>query len=147
VDDPGVGKVAENELTDRIRSAGLRVTRPRLLVLGLLNDMGGHRSADELLDALDRRGATLPRASVYNVLNDLVRSGVVMLADAGPGRALYEVAAQWHHHFVCRKCGAILDMPCAVGSKPCLDAELEGAQIDEAQVIFRGLCPACYSVN
>lgn len=55
-------------------------------------------------------------------LDDLVATGLVMLADAGPGRALYEVATEWHHHFVCRRCQRVIDVPCEAGSRPCLEA-------------------------
>lgn len=68
-----------------------------------------------------------------------------MMCDAGPGRAYYEAAEHWHHHFVCRVCGEIYDVPCSEGRKPCLESRLPGPGflVDEAQVIFRGLCPAC----
>lgn len=131
----------KRKITERVREAGLRVTRPRLAVLALLFKMGGHRSAEDLIRELRTQGSTLPRASVYNVLNDLARVGMVMQADAGPGRTLYEAATHWHHHFVCRECGHVLDVPCIVGAKPCLEPGLAGLHADEAQVIFRGPCP------
>ncbi len=92
---------------------------------------------------LAARQVRLARASVYNVLDDLIATRLVMLADVGPGRALYEVADEWHHHFVCRRCRSVTDVPCGSGSRPCLEATVPGAEIDEAQVIFRGLCAAC----
>jgi Fur family ferric uptake transcriptional regulator len=92
---------------------------------------------------LAEAGQRLLRGSVYNVLGSLVAAGVVIVADAGPGRSLYEASGTWHHHFVCRACGALMDVPCLAGTKPCLEAALDGALVDEAQVIFRGLCPAC----
>lgn len=61
----------------------------------------------------------------------------------GPGRALYELADHWHHYFVCRRCGAVSDVECAVGDTPCLHAPVPGAVVDEAQVIFRGFCADC----
>jgi Fe2+ or Zn2+ uptake regulation protein len=132
-----------NGLGDRLRAAGLRATAPRLAVLGELLASPGHHAADELADRLTERGVRIARASVYNVLDDLVRCELVMLADAGPGRALYEVAETPHHHFVCRRCGVVEDVPCAVGRRPCLEVDLPGARIDEAQVILRGLCSRC----
>jgi len=119
------------------------VTRPRLLVLEALEGVGGHRSVDELVAALHRRGTPLPRATVYNVVNALVAHGLIMAADTGPGRALFEVGRTWHHHFVCRGCGAIIDVPCVRGEKPCLEPDLPGVEVDEAQVIWRGKCPQC----
>lgn len=87
----------------------------------------------------------MSRTTVYNALDALRGAGLIMAADAGPGPALYEAAEDWHHHFVCRECGAVLDVACVRGKKPCLHAEVSGAVIDEAQVIFRGLCQACAS--
>lgn len=128
---------------ERLHAAGLRATRPRVAVLEALGEDRGHRSAEELLVILAARPVRLARASVYNVLDDLVATGLVMLADAGPGRALYEVANEWHHHFVCRRCQRVIDVPCEAGSRPCLEATVPGAVIDEAQVILRGLCADC----
>ena len=126
-----------------LKSAGLRVTRPRLAVHRALARLGGHRTADEVAEAAVRVGDVLPRTSVYNALESLRRAGVGMQAAAGGGAALYEVATSWHHHFVCRACGEVADVPCAAGTKPCLDPEIAGAKIDEAEVIYRGLCRTC----
>lgn len=128
----------------RLRAVGLRATKPRVLVYERLRDAGGHRSADDVVALLAERGHVLPRASVYNVLADLTAAGLLMCADVGPGRALYEVAERWHHHFVCRVCGTVLDVPCVRGEKPCLDApaSLPG-EVEEAQVLFRGVCNRC----
>lgn len=128
---------------ETLRAAGLRATTPRARVLSLLETLGGHRSVDELADALEQRGEPLPRTTIYNVVSDLSEAGLVMMADAGPGRALYEAGTVWHHHFVCRNCQAVLDVPCEVGEKPCLEASLAGADIEEAQVIYRGVCADC----
>jgi len=131
---------------DRLREAGLRVTRPRILVFEVLREVGGHRSVDDLVDLLGRRGEVIPRMSVYNVVNDLETAGLLIRADVGPGRALYEVSDVWHHHFVCRVCSKVVDVPCVRGEKPCLEPPSPVAgTIDEAQVIFRGICDECSS--
>jgi Fe2+ or Zn2+ uptake regulation protein len=130
-------------LDDWLRQTGLKVTRPRLLVMGLLQELGGHRSIDELIRGLKARGTPLPRASVYNVISMLVNRGLVMLADAGPGPALYEVALNWHHHFVCIDCGTIIDIPCVKGEKPCLLPDWVPGTVEETQIIFRGRCTQC----
>ena len=140
---PAASDVSDAELERVLRDAGLKSTRPRLLVLRYLRESGGHHSADEITDALTALDTSLQRGSVYNVLNKLEQRSLVTLADVGPGRALYESGSAWHHHFVCRQCDAVIDVPCVVGQKPCLDADLRGALLDEAQIIFRGLCPAC----
>lgn len=131
------------DTSQAIRDAGLRATGPRILIYDLLSRAGGHRTADEVAGLVASSGRDLPRASIYNVLDDLSRVDLIMRADRGPGTAIYEVAVTWHHHFVCRECGAVVDVPCVVGSKPCLDADVPGAVIDEAQIIFRGTCASC----
>jgi Fur family ferric uptake transcriptional regulator len=108
-----------------------------------LRERGGHHSADEIQAALDASDEHLLRGSVYHVLSKLVGRGLVMQADVGPGRALYESGLPWHHHFVCRNCEVVLDVDCVRGEKPCIEPALAGAKIDEAQIIFRGLCAAC----
>ena len=134
----------ERPVRDRLRAAGLRATRPRVLIYSLLREIGGHRSVDELLVILDQREHVVSRMSAYNVVADLVRTSLVMCADVGPGRALYEASDTWHHHFVCRTCGCVEDVPCVRGHKPCLQPPPQlGAEIDEAQVIFRGQCVEC----
>lgn len=130
-------------LAGRLREAGLRVTGPRLSVLALLEHREGHHSVDELVARLREEGDPLPRATVYNVVADLAEAGIIMAADAGPGPALYEAGGVWHHHFVCRSCDKVVDVPCQNGDRPCLEAELPGARVEEAQVIFRGRCPSC----
>lgn len=129
---------------ERIRAVGLRATRPRLLAYRLLHEVGGHRSVDELVQLLAERGETLSRMSAYNVVADLTRAGLLMCAEIGPGRALYEACDEWHHHFVCRRCNSVTDVRCAVGGKPCIEPpdDLPGT-IDEAQVTFRGICDDC----
>jgi Fur family ferric uptake transcriptional regulator len=109
--------------------------------------MGGHRTADDVHAHLVRNGIALPRTSVYNSLVTLADLGVVLRADVGPGATVYEVAETWHHHFVCRRCGRVSDVPCLVGAKPCLTPGDDLGQIDEAQVIFRGTCRPCLAEN
>jgi Fe2+ or Zn2+ uptake regulation protein len=127
----------------RLKAAGLRVTRGRLAVIEALERDGGHRTADEIARGLAAAGALMPRASLYHALAALVAGGVVLVADAGPGTTRYEVAQRWHHHLVCRSCGAVVDVPCVRGTRPCLEPDLPGIRVDEAQVIFRGTCATC----
>lgn len=131
------------ELSRRLREHGMRATGPRIEVLAALEDLGGHRSADEVRDRLGGEGRRLPRSSVYNVLSGLADAGLAMAADAGPGPVLYEAGREWHHHFVCRSCHRVFDVECLVGAKPCLTPGTDVGVVDEAQVIFRGVCTAC----
>lgn len=137
------GGRATKDTAERLRVAGLRVTRPRLAVTEALRAMGGHRTADEVRAHLAEHGTPLPRTSVYNALVVLSDLGVVLRADVGPGAAVYEFAETWHHHFVCRRCGHVEDVSCLVGAKPCLTAGEDVGRVEEAQVIFRGTCRRC----
>ncbi|MDA8329661.1 MAG: Fur family transcriptional regulator [Candidatus Dormibacteraeota bacterium] len=134
----------DSSTRDLLRARGLRATAPRLAVYGALQEMGGHPSADEVGAHLHAAGVPLARASIYNSLEALADSGVILRADAGPGAARYEVGPVWHHHFVCRSCKRVIDIDCLVGAKPCLEPESNlDLLVDEAQIIFRGLCPDC----
>jgi Fe2+ or Zn2+ uptake regulation protein len=130
-------------LARRLHEAGLRLTRARSVVYDELASLGGHRGADEVHEALTAGGEHISRTTVYGTLDVLTRLGLVMAADAGPGRALYEAKTEWHHHAVCRVCGAVSDVDCVVGAKPCLEPSGRWGEVDEAQVIFRGVCRAC----
>jgi Fe2+ or Zn2+ uptake regulation protein len=130
-------------LAARLRGAGLKATRPRLLVYRALLELDGHRSVDEIGRHLRTRGQGLDRPAVYDVVESLRLAGLVMGADAGPGRALYEAGGEPHHHFVCRSCAAVIDVPCAGGATPCLDGAGDVGLVDEAQVIYRGVCAGC----
>jgi Fe2+ or Zn2+ uptake regulation protein len=132
------------DFAEIIRNAGLKATRSRLSVLNALAEIGGHCSADQVYQHLNQKGEGVPRGTVFKVVGDLSESGVLMVTDVGPGRTLYEYAEVWHHHFVCRKCSRILDVPCVEGRKPCLLPDVEvPAIIEEAQIIFRGVCHEC----
>jgi Fe2+ or Zn2+ uptake regulation protein len=131
------------EVRSRLSRSGLRVTSGRQAVYRTLAALGGHRSADEVHDALVEDGEGVSRTSVYSTLEVLTRVGLVMAADAGPGRALYEANEVWHHHAVCRVCGSVSDVECVIGAKPCLEAYGDWGDVDEAQVIFRGTCRSC----
>lgn len=131
------------EITARLRQAGLRVTRPRLAVTQALHAMGGHRTADEVHAHLVKNDVTLSRMSVYNSLVALSDAGLIQRANVGRGAIVYELGATWHHHFVCRRCGQVSDVSCVVGAKPCLTPLEDVGLIDEAQVLFRGICHRC----
>ncbi len=135
---------APNDLDRRLREAGLRSTRPRVTVLGVLDAQDGHLSADELVVELGRRGTSLPRSTVFNVLDDLVEAGLAFRADLGSGASRYESAATRspHHHFVCRRCGEIHDVPLAVALDDLGDVA-HPHRVDAVDVVLRGLCERC----
>ena len=128
----------------RLRSVSLRVTRPRLAVLEALRD---HRHVDtDAVIALVR--ADLPTVShqaIYDVLRALTEAGLVRRIQPAGATARYESrVGDNHHHVVCRSCGAIADVECAVGQAPCLTASDDhGFVVDEAEVVYWGTCPDC----
>jgi Fe2+ or Zn2+ uptake regulation protein len=128
---------------ETLREHGLRATRPRVAVLTALTELGAHRSAEEVRARIATTAEPLPRSSIYGILEALVGAGLVMTADAGPGVVLYELGDRWHHHFVCRICHGVTDVECVTGEKPCLVPGTPVGTVDEAQVIFRGVCTAC----
>ncbi|MGJ6121337.1 Fur family transcriptional regulator [Mycolicibacterium sp. Y3] len=132
------------EFQQMLRDASLRVTRPRVAVLGAVH---GHPHADT--DTVIRSvRADLPEVShqtVYDALNALTAAGLVRRIQPSGSVARYESrVGDNHHHVVCRKCGVIADVDCAVGEAPCLTASDDlGFAIDEAEVIYWGVCPDC----
>jgi Fe2+ or Zn2+ uptake regulation protein len=131
----------------RLRAAGLRATRPRTAALAALDRLGGHRTADEIAAALLADERPVARATLYHLLAALAAAGVVAVADAGPGAARFESSTGWHHHLVCTSCGAVIDVPCAKGGRPCLEPDLPGAEVTEARVTYRGRCPTCVAAG
>lgn len=130
--------------SDALRSAGLRVTRPRLTVAAALERLGGHHSADEILEHLEATGNPLPRASVYNVLDALVDAGIAVPALHGPGRALYELRSEDHDHFYCTECDSISN----VDRTECLTEDNrsepeQAAVLTDVAVVYRGICAVC----
>ena len=129
----------ENCWEHRLRAAGLRVTRPRMLVADTLTT-GSHLSADQVLQHLSEAGTPLPRASVYNVLDAFVRAGVTSIVHRGPGQALYELADADHDHFTCSTCDALLEVPRRRIRPPVHPGVADVTQI---AVVYRGLCTHC----
>ncbi|KUL29354.1 Fur family transcriptional regulator [Actinoplanes awajinensis] len=129
-----------------LRTHGLRVTRPRLAVLGVLSG-GGHLEVDEIARQVRARLDSVSTQAVYDVLGALSRAGLARRIEPAGSPARYEArTGDNHHHIVCRGCGTIADVDCTVGERPCLTpAESHGFTLDEAEVTFWGLCPACQS--
>ena len=128
----------------QLRTAELRVTRPRLAVLAALHDHP-HVDTDSVFALVREELPTVSRQAVYDVLAALSTSGLIRRIQPSGSVSRYESrVGDNHHHVVCRSCGAIADVDCAVGVAPCLDAvEDHGFVIDEAEVIYWGTCPAC----
>lgn len=130
-------------VAERLRSSGHRVTRQRLAVFEALAELGGHRGVDDIAARLDERGGALPLTSVYNSVDALVAAGVVSLAHRSPTKALDEVADHHHEHFVCRVCGAVLDLDPPARSRP--TNAPPGALVEGVEVTYHGTCGPCAS--
>lgn len=132
------------ELEPLLRGAGLRVTRPRLAVLAAVH-AHPHADTDRLIGAVRRELGEVSHQAVYDVLRALTTARLVRRIQPAGSVARYESrVGDNHHHMVCRSCGVIADVDCAVGHTPCLTASDDhGFEVDEAEVVYWGTCPAC----
>jgi Fe2+ or Zn2+ uptake regulation protein len=133
-----------DELQDLLRGVSLRVTRPRVAVLTAVY-AHPHADTDSILGAVRNELPEVSHQAVYDSLHTLTAAGLVRRIQPLGSVARYESrVGDNHHHAVCRSCGAIADVDCAVGHAPCLTAsEDHGFVIDEAEVIYWGLCAEC----
>lgn len=129
---------------DLLRGADLRVTRPRLAVLTAVH-AHPHADTGTILQAVRGELGEVSHQAVYDVLHALTDAGLVRRIQPSGSLARYESrVGDNHHHVVCRSCGAIADVDCAVGHAPCLTAsDAHGYTIDEAEVLYWGLCARC----
>src|SRR5690348_7055905 len=136
--------VSPSDHAEQLRTADLRVTRPRLAVLEAV-DANPHADTDTIFGAVRVGLPDVSRQAVYDVLAALTTAGLVRKIQPSGSVARYESrVGDNHHHVVCRSCGVIADVDCAVGTTPCLIASDDrGFEIDEAEVVYWGLCPAC----
>ncbi len=139
-------EVSREDLADLVRSTGLRVTALRVATLLVLSRRP-HADTDTVIRQVrDELGSASPQA-VYNALSAFVEAGLVRRIEPAGSVALYELrVADNHHHVVCRKCAAVRDVDCAIGRRPCLTpSDTHGYLLDEAEVTYWGICPACQS--
>jgi Fur family transcriptional regulator, stress-responsive regulator len=137
----------ESDYADQLRAADLRVTRPRLAVLEAVHSLP-HADTETIFGAVRSDLPDVSRQAVYDVLAALTGVGLVRKIQPSGSVARYESrVGDNHHHVVCRSCGVIADVDCAVGEAPCLTPSehdaLDGFVLDEAEVIYWGLCPDC----
>ena len=127
-----------------LRGAELRVTRPRLAVLEAVH-AHPHSDTDSIIGAVRTAVPTVSHQAEYDVLRALTAAGLVRRIQPSGSVARYEArVGDNHHHVVCRSCGAIADVDCALGEVPCLTAaDDQGFTIDEAEVTYWGHCSAC----
>jgi Fe2+ or Zn2+ uptake regulation protein len=136
------------DLEALLRAASLRVTRPRLAVLAALRGHP-HVDTDTVIDLVRAEHSTVSHQAVYDVLRVLVDAGLVRRIQPAGATARYECrVGDNHHHVVCRSCGAIADVDCAVGGAPCLSpSDDHGFVVDEAEVVYWGTCPDCATAS
>lgn len=129
-----------------LRGADLRVTRPRLAALTAVH-AHPHADTNAIVAAVREDLGEVSVQAVYDVLRALTEAGLVRRIEPAGSAARYEArVGDNHHHVVCRSCGTIADVDCAAGATPCLTASNDhGFEIDEAEVTYWGLCPACRS--
>ncbi len=132
------------DLEQMLRAASLRVTRPRVAVLGAVHRQP-HADTDSIIRAAREELGEVSHQAVYDVLRALTEAGLLRRIQPPGSVARYEArVGDNHHHLLCRSCGTIADVDCAVGSAPCLTAaDDQGFAIDEAEVVYLGRCPDC----
>jgi Fur family transcriptional regulator, stress-responsive regulator len=129
---------------EELRAAGLRVTAVRVALLEAVRH-GDHLGVEALAAGVRERVGHVSLQAVYEALNALAATGLVRRIQPAGSPARFEGRiGDNHHHAICRVCGAVADVDCAVGEAPCLTASDDhGFEIDEAEVIYWGLCPDC----
>ena len=131
-----------------LRHHGLQVTAQRLAIMRALSSHP-HATADELTDDVRAVIGSISRQAVYDTLGVLVDKNLVRRIQPAGSSARYEDrVGDNHHHLICRGCGTMFDVDCAVGATPCLTADDDhGFQVDEAEVVYWGQCPSCQAAT
>jgi Fur family ferric uptake transcriptional regulator len=129
---------------DELRAAGLRVTAARVALLDTVR-AGDHLGVEAIASGVRDRVGHVSVQAVYEALHAFAAAGLVRRIEPAGSPARFEGrVGDNHHHVVCRSCGAVADVDCATGEAPCLTASSHhGFSIDEAEVIYWGLCPRC----
>ncbi|MEW1775881.1 Fur family transcriptional regulator [Streptomyces sp. NPDC086777] len=133
---------------DELRGAGLRVTAARVALLETVRH-GDHLDVEAIASGVRERVGHISLQAVYDALHALTTARLIRRIEPAGSPARFEGrVGDNHHHVLCRSCGAVADVDCAVGDAPCLTAsDGHGFAIDEAEVIYWGLCPACSTVS
>ncbi len=129
-----------------LRAHGVPVTAQRIAVLKAVSALS-HSTADKIAEEVRSNIGTISRQAVYDALGMLTKKGLIRRIQPAGSPALFEDrVGDNHHHVICRSCGTTADVDCAVGETPCLTAaDDSGFKIDEAEVIYWGICPDCQS--
>jgi len=140
---------SREQIAEEVRRRGLRATGARVSVYAAVAAIAGHPDAQEVLARVREDGEAVSTQAVYDCLAALSGAGLLRRIEPAGSSARYETrVGDNHHHVVCRLCGATEDVDCALGTAPCLDpAGAGGFAVDEAEVTFWGLCPACQTTS
>jgi Fur family ferric uptake transcriptional regulator len=135
-------------IAEELRGAGLRVTAARVALLETVRS-GDHLGVEAITSGVRDRVGHISLQAVYEALHALTAAGLVRRIEPAGSPARFEGRlGDNHHHVVCRSCGAVADVDCAVGEAPCLTASDDrGFSIDEAEVTYWGLCPDCSTAS
>jgi Fe2+ or Zn2+ uptake regulation protein len=135
---------APASIAEELRGAGLRVTAARVALLDAVRN-GDHLDVEAIAAGVRERVGHVSLQAVYEALHALTQAGLVRRIEPAGSPARYEGRVMDnHHHVVCRSCGVVADVDCATGEAPCLTASDDhGFSIDEAEVVYWGLCPDC----
>ena len=127
-----------------LRDNGLQVTAQRLGVIRAVSDHP-HCTADDIAEVFRDEIGAISKQAVYDALSVLTEHGIIRRIQPAGSSARYEDrVADNHHHLVCRSCGRLVDVDCAVGDTPCLTpADDWSFEVDEAEVVYWGICPDC----
>ena len=136
--------IEQHTIEQQLRSCGLQVTAQRLAVMEAVTT-SSHATTEELTEVVRGKIGSISRQAVYDTLGVFADKGLIRRIQPTGSVARYEDrVGDNHHHLVCRGCGRIFDIDCAVGSTPCLTADDDhGFEIDEAEVVYWGRCPDC----
>jgi len=134
----------EENVAAQLRRASLRVTKPRVAVVEAVERFP-HADTESIIAAVREDLPEVSHQAVYDSLRVLTDLGVLRRIQPAGSVARYETrVGDNHHHLVCRSCGAVVDVDCAVGQAPCLTAsQTHGYRLDEAELIYWGTCPTC----
>ena len=131
------------ELCQRFRARGLKVTPQRRFIFQVLEESRDHPSAEEIYAKVRAILPDISLATVYNTLRELVNLGEVWELDLGEGKSRYDPDTADHHHLICVRCHKVVDVACDIKGLELTPEERQGYHILRTHVIFHGLCPAC----
>ncbi|HZB43040.1 MAG TPA: Fur family transcriptional regulator [Ilumatobacter sp.] len=137
-----------SEPAELLRQHGYRVTAQRLAVIRAVSSRP-HLTAEDAVEIVRSDIGAISRRAVYDAVGSLADEGLLRRIQPAGSAARYELrVGDNHHHLACRNCGSLVDVDCAVGDAPCLTASDDaGFEIDEAEVVYWGRCPACLAAD